>query len=174
MAKPESPVARWPIVVMGVSGSGKTTVGKALARHLRVPFTDADTMHPEANVTKMKVGRPLNDEDRYPWLESVGEWLAGHRDGGVTSCSALKRKYRDQLRGHCPRVEFLELSASRELIGQRLGARRGHFMPSSLLESQFDAFEPLAADEHGVVVDAGEAVDDIVADFLARSAGHHQ
>ena len=160
----------WPVVVMGVSGSGKSTVGAALAKRLRVPFVDADTLHPQANVAKMAAGEPLNDDDRYPWLEKVGEWLAGHRDGGVVSCSALKRNYRDRLRMCCPRVEFLHLSGSPELIGGRLAARSGHFMPAALLRSQFDALEPLGADEAGATVDAGQGVDAVVDAFLAGSA----
>ena len=101
---------------MGVSGSGKSTVGSALAQRLRVRFVDADTLHPPAHIAKMTAGEPLNDDDRYPWLEKVGEWLADHRDGGVVSCSALKRNYRDRLRMCCPRVEFLHLSGSRAAI----------------------------------------------------------
>ena len=100
----ESPGA--PIVVMGVSGSGKSTVGAALAQRLRVPFADADDFHPEANIAKMSAGHALDDDDRYPWLDRIGEWLAEHADGGVMSCSALKRKYRDQLRGHCPQMRI--------------------------------------------------------------------
>ena len=159
-----------PVLVMGVSGSGKSTVGAALAQRLRVPFVDADTLHPPANIAKMTAGEALNDDDRYPWLEKVGEWLAGHRDGGVASCSALKRKYRDQLRAHCPRVEFLYLGGSPELIGSRLAARSGHFMPAALLWSQFDALEPLGADEAGVTVDAGQHIDEIIDTFVAWSA----
>jgi carbohydrate kinase (thermoresistant glucokinase family) len=156
-----------PVVVMGVSGSGKSTVGTALARRLGVPFVDADTLHPPANITKMTAGEPLDDDDRQPWLERVGQWLAGHRDGAVASCSALKRKYRDQLRARCPEVEFLHLAGSPELIGGRLAARSGHFMPAALLRSQFDALEPLGADEAGVTVDAGQGVDAIVDAFVA-------
>ncbi|MCV7400917.1 gluconokinase [Mycobacterium fragae] len=157
-----------PIVVMGVSGSGKSKVGAALAQRLRVPFADADAFHPEANVAKMAAGEPLTDDDRYPWLEAIGEWLAQHRDGGVISCSALKRKYRDQLRTHCSRIEFLHLSGSPELIGRRTAARSGHFMPASLLKSQFDTLEPLGADEEGVTIDVGDTVDAIIESFLAR------
>lgn len=156
-----------PVVVMGVSGSGKSTVGAALARRLGVPFVDADTVHPRANIAKMAAGEPLSDQDRYPWLERVGEWLAGHRDGGVVSCSALKRQYRDQLRAHCPRVRFLHLSGSPELIAGRLAARPGHFMPAALLAPQFDALEPLGADEAGVTVDVGQDVDAIIDAFAA-------
>jgi gluconokinase len=156
-----------PIVVMGVSGSGKSKVGAALAQRLRVPFADADAFHPEANVAKMAAGEPLTDDDRYPWLEAIGEWLAEHGDGGVISCSALKRKYRDQLRAHCPRIEFLHLSGSPELIARRVAGRTGHFMPASLLKSQFEMLEPLGADEDGVTIDVGETVDAIIESFLA-------
>ena len=155
---------------MGVSGSGKSTVGSALAQRLRVPFVDADTLHPPANIAKMTAGEPLNDDDRYPWLEKVGEWLAGHCTGGVVSCSALKRKYRDQLRAHCPRVEFLQLSGSPELINRRMSTRTGHFMPAALLRSQFDTLESLGADERGVTVDIGHDVDAIIDTFLRGSA----
>jgi gluconokinase len=169
---------RSPIVVMGVSGSGKSTVGSALAQRLRVPFLDADTVHPPANIAKMAAGEPLNDDDRNPWLEKVGQWLADHRDGGVVACSALKRKYRDRLGAHCPRVELLYLQGSPELIGRRLAARSGHFMPAALLQSQFDALEPLGADERGVVINLTDdsqdvgglhvIVDTFLAEFAAR------
>jgi len=159
-----------PVVVMGVSGSGKSTVGSALAQRLRVPFVDADTLHPPANIAKMSAGEPLNDEDRYPWLEKVGEWLASRCAGGVVSCSALKRKHRVQLRAHCPRVEFLYLSGSPELINSRVAGRSGHFMPAALLRSQFDTLEPLGADEPGVTVDSGQDVDIIIDTFLEGSA----
>ncbi len=169
MTVPKSPGDRSPVVVMGVSGSGKSTVGTALARRLQVPFADADDLHPRANIEKMTAGHPLDDEDRRAWLDEVGEWLAGHRDGGVMSCSALKRKYRDQLRAQCPTVGFLHLSGSPEVIRARQAARKGHFMPSALLNSQFDALEPLEPDERGMVVDVGEDIDDIVAAFLAAA-----
>ena len=159
-----------PIVVMGVSGSGKSTVGAALAQRLHVPFADADDFHPEANVAKMSAGHALNDDDRHPWLDAVGDWLANHcGEGGVMSCSALKRKYRDQLRKHCPQVRFLHLSGSPEVIGRRQASRPGHFMPASLLASQFDTLEPLEADEHGVVVDVDQDIDAVVENYLTRS-----
>ena len=161
-----------PIVVMGVSGSGKSTVGAALAQRLRVPFADADDFHPEANVAKMSAGHALNDEDRHPWLDAIGDWLANHcGEGGVMSCSALKRKYRDQLRKHCPQVRFLHLSGSPEVIGRRQASRPGHFMPASLLASQFDTLEPLEADEHGVVVDVDQDIDAVVENYLTRVTG---
>ena len=159
-----------PIVVMGVSGSGKSTVGAALAQRLRVPFADADDFHPEANVAKMSAGHALNDEDRHPWLDAIGDWLANHcGEGGVMSCSALKRKYRDQLRKHCPQVRFLHLSGSPEVVGRRQASRPGHFMPASLLASQFDTLEPLEADEHGVVVDVDQDIDAVVENYLTAT-----
>jgi gluconokinase len=149
------------IVVMGVSGSGKSTVGAALARRLDIPFADADNFHPAANITKMSAGIPLDDDDRYPWLAAVGKWLADH-DGGVMSCSALKRRYRDQLRSYRPTVEFLHLTGSPALISRRQAERTGHFMPASLEISQFEALEPLGSDEHGLAIDVGRSADDIV------------
>lgn len=159
-----------PIVVMGVSGSGKSTVGAALAQRLRVPFADADDFHPAANVAKMTAGHPLDDDDRYPWLESIGEWLAHHHGGGVMSCSALKRKYRDQLRRHCSDVEFLHLVGTSETIGRRQASRPGHFMPASLLESQFRTLEPLEADEHGIAIDVDQNIDSIVDAYVTSTA----
>lgn len=160
-----------PIVVMGVSGSGKSTVGAALAQRLRVPFADADDFHPPANIDKMTAGQPLNDDDRYPWLEAIGTWLAEHCDGGgAMSCSALKRKYRDQLRRHCPGVEFLHLSGTPEVIGRRQASRPGHFMPASLLQSQFATLEPLEPDERGIVIDVDQNIDSIVDSYVALSA----
>lgn len=156
-----------PIVVMGVSGSGKSTVGAALAGRLRVPFEDADDLHPTANIEKMSRGESLDDGDRYPWLELIGMWLVNHADGGVIACSALKRKYRDQLRGHHPETEFLLLEGSPEVIRRRQAARPGHFMPASLLTSQFATLEPLAPDEGGVVLDVDESVDALVDGYLA-------
>jgi gluconokinase len=158
-----------PIVVMGVSGSGKSTVGAALAQRLRVPIADADDFHPAANIAKMTAGHALNDDDRRPWLDSIGQWLAAHRNGGVMSCSALKYAYRDQLRRHCPGVEFLHLVGTPEVIGRRQASRPGHFMPASLLASQFETLEPLLADEHGVDVDVDQDIDSIVENYLART-----
>jgi gluconokinase len=162
---------RSPIVVMGVSGSGKSTVGAALAQRMRMPFADADDFHPPANIQKMTSGKPLNDDDRFPWLEAIGQWLGVRcKDGGVMSCSALKLKYRDQLRRHCPDVIFLHLAGSPEVIGRRQASRPGHFMPASLVASQFQTLEPLAADEHGVTIDVDQDIDSIVETYLALSA----
>jgi gluconokinase len=146
---------------MGVSGSGKSTVGAALARRLGIPFADADTFHPAANIAKMSAGTPLDDDDRYPWLAAVGQWLAD-RERGVMSCSALKRRYRDQLRSQKTTLEFLHLTGSPELIDRRQAERTGHFMPSSLMNSQFNALEPLDSDERGLAIDVGQSIDTIV------------
>ena len=159
-----------PIVVMGVSGSGKSTVGAALAQRLRVPFADADDFQPPANIAKMTAGQPLDDDDRYPWLEAIGEWLAKHcGDGGVMSCSALKRTYRDQLRRHCEGVEFLHLAGTPEVIGRRQASRPGHFMPASLLVSQFATLEPLGPDESGIAIDVDQDIDSIVDNYVSLS-----
>ncbi len=159
-----------PIVVMGVSGSGKSTVGAALAQRIRVPFADADDFHPEANIAKMTAGEALNDEDRHPWLESIGRWLAAHgAGGGVMSCSALKHRYREQLRSHCPSVRFLHLSGTPEVIGARQASRPGHFMPASLLASQFETLEPLTSDEVGLTIDVGQSIDAIIDEYVSRA-----
>ena len=154
-----------PIVVMGVSGSGKSTVGAALAQRLRVPFADADDFHPPANIAKMTAGEALNDDDRWPWLDAIGEWLAG-RDGGVITCSALKRSYRDVLRRHRSDVEFVHLHGDRDVITRRQATRPGHFMPASLLDSQFATLEPLAPDEQGTTIDIDQDIDAIVDRYL--------
>jgi gluconokinase len=151
-----------PVVVMGVSGSGKSTVGAALAQRIRVPFADGDDLHPPANIAKMSAGEPLDDDDRRPWLDAIGEWLAAHPAGGVMSCSALKRTYRDQLRGHAPEVAFVHLEGTIDVISRRQASRPGHFMPASLLESQFATLEALDPSERGVVIDVDQSVDAIV------------
>lgn len=155
------------VVVMGISGSGKSTVGIALAERLQVPFEDGDDLHPAHNVAKMSAGQPLTDADRRPWLDRVGEWLAAHPDGGVTACSALKRAYRDQFRQHAPAVVFLHLAGSREVIETRHAGRERHFMPTSLLSSQAQTLEPLAPDERGLTLDIEHSVPEIVASFVA-------
>jgi len=160
------------VVVMGVSGSGKSTIGAALAQRLGVPFVDADDLHPAANIAKMTRGEALDDHDRYPWLETIGGWLADHPGGGVVGCSALKRRYRDQLRHHAHTVEFLHLYGTPEVIARRQASRPGHFMPPSLLTSQFATLEALEPDERGVVLDVDQPVDDIVQEYVdLRRAG---
>lgn len=141
------------VVVMGVSGSGKSTVGGLLAERLGVPYAEADDFHPAANVAKMAAGQPLDDTDRAPWLDAIAGWI-GERGarGGVVSCSALRHRYRDRLREAPAEVFFVHLDGSPELIADRLAARTGHFMPPELLRSQFDSLEPLVAGENGAVV----------------------
>ncbi len=161
------------VVVMGVSGSGKSTVGAALAQRLGVAFEDADDLHPPANIAKMSAGIPLDDDDRRPWLETIGRWLAAQdAEGGVISCSALKRSYRDQLRAHAARAFFVHLHGTREVIARRQAGRPGHFMPASLLDSQFATLEPLADDESGVVIDVDQTVDAIVQQYVDLSVDH--
>lgn len=162
-------MAKPVLVVMGVSGSGKSTIGAAIAGRLRVPFEDADDLHPPANIEKMTAGIALDDDDRYPWLEAVGEWLARHAEsGGVMGCSALKRKYRDQLRRHCPEVTFLHLEGTREVIARRQASRPGHFMPAALLDSQFKTLEPLESDEAGMAVAVDQPFDAVVEEYAGR------
>jgi gluconokinase len=132
-----------------------------------VPFADADDFHPPANIAKMTAGEALDDDDRHPWLVSWGLWLgAPAATGGVMSCSALKRRYRDQLRRQAPDTEFFHLHGSREVIARRQASRPGHFMPASLLDSQFSILEDLAPDEHGQVVDVDQSVDAIVQAYI--------
>lgn len=157
---------------MGVSGSGKSTVGSRLAEELAVPFLDADDLHPPANVDKMAAGVPLTDDDRWPWLAKVGQALAAASGTGlVVACSALKRSYRDAIRALAPGTVFVHLTGSRELLSSRLGHREGHFMPASLLDSQLATLQPLEPDEGGVTVDVGGSADDIVARILPPLRG---
>lgn len=142
------------IVVMGVAGTGKTTVGPLVAEALGVPYAEGDDFHPAANIAKMSAGTPLDDADRAPWLDAIGDWARGRAGlGGVVSCSALKRAYRDRLRAAAPGLVFLHLTGDYELIAARMAARRGHFMTTRLLDSQFATLEPLGADEAGIAVD---------------------
>jgi carbohydrate kinase (thermoresistant glucokinase family) len=162
-----------PVVVMGVSASGKSSVGRALALRLDVPFVDADDLHPPANVAKMAAGRPLDDSDRWPWLDAVAARLAesGDADSGggvVVACSALKRAYRDRLRSRAPETVFVHLVGSRELLASRAGAREDHFMPVSLLTSQLDTLEALGADERGLVLDVAQTVPELVEEAAGR------
>ncbi|MHB9863639.1 gluconokinase [Streptomyces sp. YIM S03343] len=153
------------VVVMGVSGSGKSTVGRLLARRLAVPFLEADDLHPAANRAKMAAGRPLDDEDRRPWLTALVAWIREATDsgrGGVMACSALKREYRDLFRGAGAGVWFLHLQLDPSSAGRRVAGRVGHFMPVQLEDSQYATLEPLRADEPGMTVDAAAAPQTIV------------
>ncbi|MGH3630910.1 MAG: gluconokinase [Sciscionella sp.] len=142
------------IVVMGVSASGKSTVAELLAQRLDVESAEGDDLHPHSNVAKMTAGHPLTDVDRWPWLRRVGDWIVEHRDtGGVITCSALKRSYRDLLREYSERVWFLHLAGAKSVLAARIAARKGHFMPPGLLDSQYADLEQLGADEAGVTLD---------------------
>jgi gluconokinase len=146
------------IIVFGVSGAGKTTVGRLLAERLGWAFLDADDLHPAANVAKMQRGVPLDDADRWPWLDAVGVWIdarAGEGRASVTACSALKRAYRDRLREGRPQTRFVFLAGSEAEIAARLERRTGHYWPASLLPTQFAALEPPTPDEGAIVVDVG-------------------
>ncbi|MGP3984756.1 gluconokinase [Streptomyces sp. KR80] len=159
------------VVVMGVSGSGKTTIGELLADRLGLPYAEADGFHPAENIAKMSAGRPLDDADRRPWLDAIAVWLTQRSGkGGVVSCSALKRSYRDRLAQAVPEVFFLHLTGSYELIEHRLARRTGHFMPTGLLHSQFADLEPLDADERGATVPVDGGPEEIVDRALARIA----
>ncbi|WP_018549198.1 gluconokinase [Streptomyces sp. LaPpAH-108] len=150
------------VVVMGVAGTGKTTIGPLLAARLGVPYAEGDDFHPQANIAKMSAGIPLEDADRWPWLDAIGTWAHGRAGlGGVVSSSALKRSYRDRLRAEAPGVVFVHLTGSRELIESRMSQRQGHFMPTALLDSQFATLQPLEADEAGVAVDVSGGPDEI-------------
>jgi carbohydrate kinase (thermoresistant glucokinase family) len=156
------------IVVMGVSGAGKTTTGILIAKALNVKFIDADSLHSAANRLKMARGEPLTDEDRWPWLTEVGKQLAQSADAGIVlACSALKRSYRDAIVRIAPNAQFLHLSTSPSVLAERLRARTGHFMPPNLLSSQLEALEGLDSDERGVEVSVAETIDVVVARAIA-------
>lgn len=147
------------IVVMGPSGSGKTAVGAALAVDLAVDFIDADDLHPAANVAKMSAGTPLDDDDRWPWLDIVAQTLRDMSGGGVIACSALARRYRDRIRATVPDALFVELTVDRDELDRRMRSRE-HFMPPALLDSQMAALEHLAPDEPGVAeLNAGRVLE---------------
>jgi len=157
------------VLVMGVSGSGKTTVGAMLAGRLGWPYAEADAFHPRANVAKMASGHPLTDADREPWLRAIAAWIdrqlaaGGH---GVVTCSALKRGYRDLLRR--PQVQIVYLQGSRELIATRLAARHGHFFQPEMLDSQFADLQEPGPDEDVMVVSIAGTPADIVDEITAR------
>jgi gluconokinase len=158
------------LIVMGVSGSGKTTVATALAQHLGWPFKDGDELHPAANIAKMHAGHPLDDCDRWPWLLQIADWIDTWRAAGscgVITCSALKRNYRAFLTKGRGEVRIVYLHGDRALIANRLAARSDHFMPSGLLASQFAALEEPGPDEHAIRVEIDQPVSEIVAEIAA-------
>ena len=159
------------LVVMGVSGSGKTTVAEMLAEALGVGFLEGDELHPRSNVEKMRNGTPLTDADRLPWLQAIArridDWRA-RGEAGVVTCSALKRSYRDILIGDRPDVRLVYLRGSHALIHERMAARHEHFMPLGLLDSQFATLQEPGADEHPVVADVAGSPAEIVAEIIRR------
>ncbi len=159
------------VVVMGVSGSGKTTIGTLVAHELGVEFIDGDSLHPIENVQKMASGTPLNDDDRWPWLEIVGQRLHEHgqqQQGLVIACSALKRVYRERIRSQAPGALFLHLDGSLEVLTGRLEGRSGHFMPPTLLQSQLDTLEPLEVEEGGYKLNIDQPVEDMVNEAVSK------
>jgi gluconokinase len=159
------------LIVMGVSGSGKSTVGALLALRLRWEFEDADWLHPASNVDKMHSGIPLTDEDRRPWLAAIAAWIdTTRRSGGhgVVACSALKRRYRDVLIGDRANVRLVYLKGDETLIARRIATRHEHFMPRSLLHSQFEALEEPGADENPLIVSIEPTPREIVARILSK------
>jgi carbohydrate kinase (thermoresistant glucokinase family) len=152
-------------VVMGVAGSGKSTIGRALADELGADFLEGDKFHPEANIAKMSRGEPLTDADRWPWLDRLADELARARSDGrsaVLASSALKRSYRDRLRRGAPDLRLVYLKADKGVIGERLRARKNHFMPAGLLDSQFAALEEPGPDESPVVIDVTPPLETLV------------
>ncbi len=174
MTAPEKRIALPVVLVlMGVSGCGKTTVAQILAERLHWPFEEGDALHPAANVAKMAAGHPLDDADRAPWLAKVADWVDARLaagQSGIITCSALKRSYRDLIDRRGEGVEFVYLHGSRELIAARLSGRHGHFMPSSLLDSQFATLEEPGPDEPAIRVEIGEPAEDIATD-IAQALG---
>ena len=153
------------LIIMGVSGCGKSTVGQRLAQRIGVPFLEGDALHPPRNVALMAAGTPLTDEDRAGWLDTIATRLSalGPDDGLVVSCSALKRAYRDRLRAAAPDLQFVHLHGTRALLAARLRERQGHHRPPALLDSQLDTLEIPSADEAVLTLDIAEPADPLVA-----------
>ncbi len=161
------------IVVMGVSGCGKSAVGRRIARELALPLIEGDEFHPASNIEKMRQGVPLDDGDRAGWLDRLGRELARHDSGAVLTCSALKRSYRDSLRQAAPGLRFVHLALSQEQALERVAARGGHFYPPSLVASQFAALEDPAHEPGVLVVDAGQPLEQVAQRAVSwlRAAG---
>src|SRR4051812_38294296 len=169
MAGVEKAVQQPVLVIMGVSGSGKSTVAGILAGQLGWDLEEGDDLHPAANVEKMRAGTPLTDEDRWPWLEKVADWIRDHTNSGlpgIITCSALKRVYRDVLRGD--NVVFVHLAGNKDTIAQRLSARLDHYMPSTLLDSQISTLEPPGPDENTLAVNLGRRPAEEAAEIIER------
>jgi gluconokinase len=158
------------ILIMGVSGAGKSTLGPMLAKALGVAFADADAFHPAANIARMEAGTPLTDADRWPWLAAIGAWLDARADageGGVVTCSALKRAYRAHLCGARPAVRLIHLAGEQVLIAERQAQRPGHFMPASLMASQFATLEPPGPEERAITLSVLPPPEQVLAAALA-------
>jgi carbohydrate kinase (thermoresistant glucokinase family) len=163
------------LVIMGVSGCGKTTIAKLLSGELGWDYRDGDEFHPKANVEKMHSGTPLTDEDRWPWLKAIAAWIDGKRQTGkhgIVTCSALKKSYRDILIGSRTDVALIYLKGDKELIAARLSKRKGHFMPKGLLDSQFQALEEPGPDEHPITVSIEPTPEEIAATILKALQSH--
>jgi gluconokinase len=177
MDEANMPAAKQPIaVVMGVSGCGKSFVGERLAEAVGVQFLEGDSFHPPENIALMSSGKPLDDAHRAGWLDAIGEKLAEMAqkgEGALAACSALKRIYRDRLRRHCPRVVFVHLAVDKDTARGRVSGRKGHFMPASLIDSQFADLQPLEPDEAGITLDGTADVSVLVPaarNYLERDA----
>ena len=156
-------------MIMGVSGSGKSSVGAALSRETGAPYVDGDDLHPRSNIDKMSAGIPLTDEDRWPWLAAVGERLGSHQGEIFIGCSALKRSYRNLIREKAAEpVLFIHLTGAKEVIAERMKHRPGHFMPTSLLDNQFATLEPPGEDEASIDADIGQPLEDVVRGILNK------
>jgi gluconokinase len=164
----EPSLLKTTIVVMGVSGCGKSTVAQGLAKRLDWPMAEGDDFHSPENKAKMTSGTPLTDADRIPWLESVRDWIDRCPSHAIVTCSALKRSYRDILRTARGRVRFLHLDGSPQVLSERMAARKGHFMPAALLISQLETLEQLQPDEDGTVVDIDRSTEEIVEEALTK------
>ncbi|WP_213816111.1 gluconokinase [Glaciihabitans sp. dw_435] len=167
----DAPAEPRVLVLMGVSGSGKSTVASLLAERMGWEFEEGDSLHPQSNIDKMAAGHPLTDEDRWPWLELIAEWIEAQLDAGrsgVITCSSLKRSYRDVIDRRHHGVEFVYLAGSEDTISDRLAARTDHFMPPSLLTSQFETLEEPSADEPAIRVDDGATPSAIVDEIQRR------
>lgn len=158
-------MTRFHIVVMGVSGCGKSSAGRAIAERLGISFVEGDDLHPPENLERMSRGLPLDDEMRWPWLERIAASLLEHPEGAVASCSALKQSYRERLSKDCP-IFFIHLDVEREILVKRMTARE-HFMPVSLLESQLQTLEPLASEEPGITISGSIPLDQLVCRSLS-------
>lgn len=170
-SQPRSKIPRL-MVLMGVAGCGKSSVGPLLAKATGGEYLDGDLFHPQENIAKMSAGVPLEDADRWPWLEKIGEMLGAYQGRLIVGCSALKRRYRDrivQIAGQA--VVFVHLEGPRELIAARMAERDGHFMPISLLDSQFKALEPPAPEEAAVTVSIDQPMEELVEEILEKIRG---